>query len=133
MPSVDTWLLQLLALPLVRKLKVAPVIRFSAALFAIASSMFTPTASAAAQCEGPTSDGNIWNLICGADESDEAGDDYQCDYVISVSTADGMTEEQEATGSVSPGQSNVVIWSTADYGDDSHVTGASIVRGSCSR
>ena len=109
------------------------MIKPSAVLFAIASTMFTLIASAAAQCEGPTSDGRIWNLICAADESNEAGDDYQCDYVISVSTADGMTEEQEAAGSVSPGQSNVVIWSTADYGDDSHVTGASIVRGSCSR
>jgi hypothetical protein len=109
------------------------MIKSTVALFAIASSLFTAAAWAAAQCDGPTSDGNIWNLTCAADASDETGDDYQCDYFISVSTADGMTEEQEATGSVSPGQSNVVIWSTADYGDDSRVTGASIVRGSCSR
>ena len=104
-----------------------------AVLFAITSTLFATTSWAAAQCEGPTSDGNVWNLVCAADDSREAGDDYQCDYIVSVSTADGMTEEQEATGSLSPGQSSVVIWSTADYGDDSHVTGATIVRGSCSR
>jgi hypothetical protein len=104
-----------------------------AALVAIASTLCAAAAWAAAQCEGPTSDGTVWNLVCAADPSQEAGDDYQCDYIISVSTADGMTEEQEATGSLSPGQSSIVIWSTADYGGDSHVTGATIVRGSCSR
>ena len=78
------------------------MIKASAFLVAIASSLYALTASAAAQCEGPTLDGNTWNLTCAADAGD-SGDDYQCDYILVLSYAGGDPEQEEATGSVAPG------------------------------
>jgi hypothetical protein len=100
---------------------------------AIVSSMFSVAASAAAQCEGPIRDGNTWNLICAADDTHESEDDYQCDYFISLTYSQGIPDQQEATGSVSPGQSGVVIWSSAVHGDDTDIVSASIASGSCTR
>ena len=60
------------------------MIKASAFLVAIASSLYALTAFAAAQCEGPTLDGNTWNLTCSADAGD-SGDDYQCDYILVLS------------------------------------------------
>ena len=102
----------------------------SAFLVAIASSLYSLTASAAAQCEGPTLVGNTWNLTCAADAGD-SDDDYQCDYILALSYAQGDPEQEEATGSVTPGESGVIIWSSAVNGDDSDIVSASIDSGSC--
>ena len=106
------------------------MIRTCAWLVAIASSLYGVTASAAAQCEGPTLNGNTWNLTCSADSGD-SGDDYQCDYVLVLTYAGGDPEQEEATGSVSPGQSGVIIWSEAVNGDESDIVSAQIDSGSC--
>ncbi len=109
------------------------MLKLGALLVAIASSVYVLTASAAAQCEGPTLDGNTWNLTCSADAGD-SGDDYQCDYILALTYAGGGDPEQEeATGSVTPGQSGVIIWSAAVNGDDSDIVSASIDSGSCNQ
>ena len=94
---------------------------------------YAPVSHADAYCQAPTEDGTVWNLVCVADESHELENDYQCDYILSVTDAAGMTQQSEATGAVSPGQDNAVIWSSAVLGDDSQIVSASIVSGSCSR
>jgi hypothetical protein len=109
------------------------MIKLGTTLLAIASSMFSVAATAAAHCEGPILDGNTWNLVCAADDTDDTDDDYQCDYFISLSDSQGSAEQQEATGSLSPGQSGVVIWSSAVDGEGTDIVSASIVSGSCSR
>src|SRR5258707_15559719 len=96
-------------------------------------SIVSVAAIAAAQCDEPTIDGNVWNLTCAADDTHESEDDYQCDYFISMTFSNGMSDRQEATGAVSPGQSGVVIWSSTVYGDDTHIVAASIASGSCTR
>ncbi len=101
------------------------------ALVLIASSTFAVVVLADAQCEGPYQDGNTWNLICGADAGDE-GDDFQCDYVISVTNDQGESDTLEATGSVSPGDSGVNIWSAVQSGGG-NIVSASIDSGSCSQ
>jgi hypothetical protein len=108
------------------------MIKASAFLVAIASSLYGMTASAAAKCEGPTLDGNTWNLTCAADAGD-SGDDYQCDYILSLTYAEGDPEQEEASGSVSPGQSGVIIWSAVVNGDESDIVSADIDSGSCSQ
>jgi hypothetical protein len=102
------------------------------AVFAVVSA-HAPAALAEAHCEAPTLDGTVWNLACVADDSHESEDDYECDYILSVTDAAGMTFQSEATGALSSGQSNVVIWSSAVVGDASQIVSASIVSGSCSR
>jgi len=92
-----------------------------------------PYAHADASCSGPYRDGTVWNLRCVADQSHESEDDYECDYFLSVTDADGITTQPEATGAVSPGQDNVIIWSSATMGGDAKIVAASIVSGSCSR
>ena len=106
------------------------MIKASAFLVAIASSLYALTASAAAQCEGPALNGNTWNLTCAADAGD-SGDDYQCDYILVLSYSGGDPEQEEATGSVAPGQSGVIIWSADVKGDESDIVSASIDSGSC--
>jgi len=108
------------------------VIKLNATLVAIASSIACAGAFADAQCQGPILDGNTWNLVCAADAGDSE-DDYQCDYFISLNFSEGAADQQEATGSVSPGQSGVIIWSSDVHGDGGDITSASIVSGSCSR
>ena len=73
-------------------------------------------ASAGAQCE-TSLDGNTWNLVCSADGGGNSEDDYQCDYFISLSFSQGEPDQQEATGSVTPGQSGVIIWSADVNGE----------------
>jgi hypothetical protein len=90
-------------------------------------------AIAAAHCDGPIEDDGRWNLVCAADAEHESEDDYQCDYIVALSLDNGLADEAEATGSISPGQVGVVIWSSVVRGDDAQVSSAHIVRGSCTR
>jgi len=103
------------------------------ALFAGLAFVSAPYAYADASCSGPYQDGTVWNLLCVADASHQSEDDYECDYFLSVTDADGITTQPEATGAVSPGQDNVIIWSSATMGGDAKIVAASIVSGSCSR
>jgi len=103
------------------------------ALFVGLAVVNAPPAYAGASCSGPYQDGTVWNLRCVADNSDESEDDYECDYFLSVTDVDGITTQPEATGAVSPGQDNVIIWSSATMGGDAKLVAASIVSGSCSR
>jgi hypothetical protein len=103
------------------------------AILATAAFIHAPSAFAHAYCAPPTEDGTVWNLVCIADDSHESEDDYQCDYLLSLTDAAGMTTQSEATGAVSQGQDNAVIWSSAVLGDDSQIVSVSIVSGSCSR
>ena len=109
------------------------MIKLAATLVAIASSTFVAGAFADAKCEGPVQDGDIWNLVCSADDAHEDEDVYQCDYFVSVTDSDGLVDQEEATGSVAPGQNGAVIWSSAVHGDDTRVVSATIDHGSCSR
>jgi hypothetical protein len=118
-------------------LRAAPMIRLIrpssiAAAVALAFVHAEP-ARAEAHCIGPIRDGDVWNLVCVADDSHESEDDYACDYFLSVTDSEGMTTQPEATGAVSPGQDDAVIWSSAVLGDDAAIVSASIVSGSCSR
>ncbi len=88
------------------------------------------SAVAAAQCEGPQKLGNTWNLMCSADGSGESN--YQCDYFLSLHTADGLNYQVEATGSVAPGDTGTIIWSAIQY-ENADIVSASIARGSCSQ
>lgn len=108
------------------------MIKASVWVMLIASTLYSLTAFAAAQCEGPSLDGNTWNLTCSADAGD-SGDDYQCDYMIALSFAEGDSEIEEATGSVAPGQSGIIIWSAVNNGDESDIVSAEIESGSCSQ
>jgi hypothetical protein len=98
-------------------------------LLVIVSSTFAAAVFADARCEGPSHDGNTWNLICSADAGDDE-DEFQCDYMISVTDDQGENDVVEATGSVSPGDSGVIIWSAADDAAGG-VASASIDSGSC--
>lgn len=102
-------------------------------LLAIVTSILSVAATAAARCDDLSNDGSIWKLSCIADEADEYEDDYQCDYFVSMKYSNGMTDQQEATGAISPGQSGVVIWSSNVYGDDTHIVDAHVESGSCTR
>jgi len=100
-------------------------------LLAGVASLFATDAFAGAQCQ-VTQDGNTWNLMCAADESGEAGDEFQCDYMLSVTNDQGENDVLEATGSVSRGQSGIYIWSAIqDGGYD--IVSASVQSGSCSQ
>ena len=113
---------------MIRTLRLGPI-----AVSAAIALVHAPSARAEAHCVGPTQDGSVWNLVCIADNSHESEDDYECDYFLSVTDSAGMTMQPEATGAVSPGQDNAVIWSSAVLGDDAAIVSASIVSGSCSR
>ena len=109
------------------------VIKLSAFLLAVvASGLFATEASAAAQCEGPTLWGNTWNLVCSADAEGDSGDDYQCHYIVSLAHSEGEPDQEEATGSVTPGASGVIIWSAA-VNDEDDIVSAAIDSGSCSQ
>jgi hypothetical protein len=99
-------------------------------LATVASVLWGSAALADASCRGPAKDGNTWNLICSADNSGDAQTEYQCDYILSVTNADGETTQMEATGSVGQGLSGVVLWSNVQS-DGSDITSASVVSGSC--
>jgi len=105
----------------------------SIAVFVALALADAPSARAEAHCVGPIQDGDVWNLVCIADNSHESDDDYECDYFLSVTDSAGMTMQPEATGAVSPGQNNAVIWSSAVLGDDAAIVSADIESGSCSR
>jgi hypothetical protein len=93
--------------------------------------LWQTAAFAAAECVGPTKLGNTWNLVCASD--DDAGDDYyQCDYVLSLTNAQGLSSTVEASGSVRQGQSGVIIWSAIQH-DGAEITSAVVERGSCSQ
>jgi hypothetical protein len=97
----------------------------------LALGAWAPLALADAQCQGPVKDGNTWNLVCSADPSDGSDDsDYQCDYELSLTNAQGLTRSVEASGSVSPPQSGVILWS-AIQSDNADIVSASIASGSC--
>lgn len=94
-----------------------------------AAGLWGSTAFAAAGCEGPSKLGNTWNLVCA---SDDAGDDYyQCDYVLSLTNAQGLSSTVNASGSVRQGQSGVIIWSAIQH-DGAEITSAAVERGACS-
>ncbi|HSC76832.1 MAG TPA: hypothetical protein VLB90_11415 [Pseudomonadales bacterium] len=99
-------------------------------LVAAASALWGTSVLAKASCSGPSKDGNTWNLVCAADTSGDAQTEYQCDYILSVTNANGETNQKEATGSVGSGLSGVVLWSNIQS-DGSDITSASIVSGSC--
>jgi hypothetical protein len=99
-------------------------------LLGIVATALAGAACADVQCFGPSQDGNTWNLACSA--SGEGDDDYQCDYFLSVTNSDGFTDQIEATGSVSKGDSGVLIWSAIQH-DGSDIVSASIDSGSCSK
>lgn len=99
-------------------------------LAAAASIVWGSTALADASCTGPTQDGNTWNLVCSADNSGSDERDYQCSYILSVTNADGVTNEVTAQGSVGHGVSGAIIWSNVQS-DGSNITSASITSGSC--
>ncbi|MDT4870139.1 hypothetical protein FQZ97_1052020 [compost metagenome] len=102
----------------------------SSVIAVAAVSLWGTAALAAAECVGPTRLGNTWNLVCAADD---AGDDYyQCDYVLSVTNAQGLSSTVDASGSVRQGQSGVIIWSAIQH-DGAEIMAAVVERGSCSR
>src|SRR5262249_44584250 len=79
-------------------------------------SFVTADALAGAQCQA-NQDGNTWNLVCSADESGEEGDEFQCDYTLSVATDQSSEPDViEATGSVGRGESGIIIWSAIQDG-----------------
>ena len=49
------------------------MIKLSSALLAIVVNMVSVAAMAAARCDELTTDGDIWNLICAADDNVNAG------------------------------------------------------------
>jgi hypothetical protein len=53
--------------------------------------------------------------------------------MIALSFAEGDSEIEEATGSVAPGQSGIIIWSAVNNGDESDIVSAEIESGSCSQ
>ena len=73
------------------------MIKIYTTFVAVLSSLFALTALADAQCE-TSLDGNTWNLACSADGGGDNEDDYQCDYVVSLSYSQGDADQQEATG-----------------------------------
>lgn len=99
-------------------------------LATVASIFWGSSVLADASCTGPTQDGNTWNLICSADTSGSDERDYQCSYVLSVTNADGVTNEVTAQGSVGNGVTGAIIWS-AVQSDGSDITSASVTSGSC--
>jgi hypothetical protein len=104
----------------------------SAILLAAAASLGATCAFAGAQCQ-PQQDGNTWNLVCAADDSGEAGDEFQCDYMLTVATDQSSEPDViEATGSVSRGQSGAIIWSAIQDGG-ADITSVGVQSGSCSQ
>jgi len=103
----------------------------SALLLAAAACGWATTAFAGAQCE-LSQDGNTWNLVCQADDSGMAGDEFQCDYMLAVTNDQNESDVVEATGSVSRNQSGAIIWSAIqDGGYD--IVSANVQSGSCSQ
>lgn len=97
---------------------------------AAVSILWGSSALADASCSEPSEDGNTWNLICAADNEGDSVTEYQCDYVLSVTNADGITAQAEASGSVGKGLDGVIIWSNVRY-QNADITAVSIVSGAC--
>ena len=95
-----------------------------------ASVLWGTSVLADASCSGPSKDGNTWNLICAADNSGDAQTEYQCNYTLSITNADGKTGQAEASGSVGTGLSGVMLWSNIQF-EGSDIVSASVVSGSC--
>lgn len=93
-----------------------------------ASVLWSSAVFADSVCSGPTKDGNTWNLVCADDGNGD--DEYQCNYTISVTNADGLQGQSDASGSVAKGQSGIIIWSDEEY-ESSNIVSANIVSGSC--
>jgi len=98
----------------------------SKTLFVIASLVATG-AWADAQCQVDRN-GNTWNLVCAADGSGET--DYECDYFVSLTNSQGLTDDVEATGTVGASQSGVIIWSAIQDGG-ADIVSADLQSGSC--
>ena len=108
------------------------MIRTCTTLHMVIAAMCSAQAVADARCD-PYLEGNTWNLSCAADPG-EGEDDYQCDYMVAVSYAQGEANQEEATGSVSPGQSGVIIWSEDVNGEGGgKITDVSVISGTCSQ
>jgi hypothetical protein len=99
-------------------------------LAAAVSVLWGSSALADASCSDPSEDGNTWNLICAADNEGDSTTEYQCDYILSVTNAGGITAQAEASGSVGKGLSGVIIWSNVRY-QNADITAVSIVSGEC--
>ena len=99
-------------------------------LAAAISVLWGSSALADASCSVPSEDGNTWNLVCAADNEGDAQTEYQCDYVLSVTNAGGITAQAEASGSVGRGLEGVIIWSNERY-QNADITAVSIVSGGC--
>ncbi|MBK8675912.1 MAG: hypothetical protein IPN27_05825 [Cellvibrionales bacterium] len=99
-------------------------------LAAATSLAWGSAALADANCGALKQDGNTWNLYCSADNSGSAELDYQCSYILSVTNADGQTDELTVQGSVGNGVEDAIIWSGIQN-DGSDITAANIVSGSC--
>jgi invasion protein IalB len=103
--------------------------RVWALLLAATASVCATNALAGAQCQ-LSQDGNTWNLVCQADDSGMAGDEFQCDYMIAVTNDQNESDVVEATGSVSRDQSGTIIWSAIQDGGY-NIVSASVQSGSC--
>jgi len=102
-----------------------------ALLVAVAASVGATSAFAGAQCQ-LSQEGNTWNLVCQADDSGMAGDEFQCDYMLAVTNNQNESDVVEATGSVSRDQGGMIIWSAIqDGGYD--IVSANVQSGSCSQ
>lgn len=99
-------------------------------LLLLFSSFWSLSAAADAYCEGPIQQGNTWNLICAADGSGDT--EYQCDYSFTLTNAEGLSDTTEATGSVSAGQSGVILWSGIQS-NGADIVAAQGVSGACSQ
>lgn len=97
-------------------------------IVSLLATLWGVSAFAGAQCEGPQREGNTWNLNCSADGSGDSN--YQCDYFFALTTADGMNYDVEASGSVAPGDSGIIIWSAIQY-ENADITSARLLRGTC--
>ncbi|MCC7517169.1 MAG: hypothetical protein IT470_07515 [Pseudomonadales bacterium] len=100
-------------------------------LTAAASALWGSTALADASCGNLEQDGNTWNLSCSADDSGSEERNYQCDYVLSVTGADGTTQQVNAQGSVGRSGEGVIIWSAIQTDGGVDITTVSIVSGQC--
>ena len=103
--------------------------KFAAVLGAMFLTGWGSTALADASCGDPSQDGNTWNMVCA---DDGKGDDqYQCNYRLNVTNASGVSNQVNASGSVSQGQQGVIIWSGIQQ-DGSDIVSISVVSGECS-
>lgn len=94
----------------------------------LVSALFGSAVLADVQCNGPTKDGNTWNLICSEDGSGDS--DYSCEYHIALTNTEGETGTVTASGTVGQKQTNIIIWSGIQH-SGADIASASISDGSC--